>query len=72
MSKQTDFHQLDTCFCGGTLDCFTTRYNQRERRDRGYTNAVYRTEWICQKCGDVSDQLHDKDMHDLTSKEAFE
>lgn len=65
MSTVTDFHQLDTCKCGGILDCWTTHYTEKERLASGYPDAHYRSEWICQECGEVSDRYHDAQMRDL-------
>lgn len=70
MSEVTDFHQLDECTCGGTLDCWTTKWTEAERLESGLPNAHFRSEWICQKCGDVSDRYHDADMNDITIDEA--
>jgi hypothetical protein len=55
--ETVDFHQLDTCeHCGGTLDHWKTTTEWLDRRDG---SMVYRCEWICQKCGAVSDRYED-------------
>ena len=71
MSEVTDFHQLDACPCGGRLDCTTTRFNREERIKSGMLGGHFRSEWICQKCGGVTDQYHDAHMKDITSEEAM-
>jgi hypothetical protein len=70
MSTVTDFHQLDRCSCGGTLDAWTTRYTKREREKFGIINAYFRTNWICQRCGEESDQFHDVEMNDISNAQA--
>lgn len=57
-----DFHQLDTCeYCGGICDCWTKHYTDEQRANEGI-HYHYRSEWICAKCGAVTDELCDEDM----------
>ncbi len=65
MSEITDFHQLDICDCGGTLDCWTTHFTEEERRASGLPEIHYRSEWRCQKCNEYYDRSHDAEMNDL-------
>ena len=54
-----DFHRLDTCeYCGGVCDCWTKEYNGEER-------YRFRSEWICEKCEAVTDQLYDENMKEI-------
>ena len=62
----SDFHRLDRCECGGVCDCWTKKYSEEERKGNGYPDAHFRSEWICERCGDVSDKYYDAQMQEIT------
>jgi len=61
-----DFHRLDHCeYCGGICDCWTKECTDEDRAKEPGIYYHYRSEWICEKCGELTDQLYDENMREI-------